>query len=782
MDSGLLSEQVPELPEDPDELIPRVVRTLLRLGSSATLVVDDLDRLPEPLRASLLTVASSVPQLHLLASADASWEPEVSLPAVAVVADLELSVDDIARATGTSAEVATQLKRAILGRPAGLRMVSVMPVGQDDGLRTGAELVRTEHHVIRAHDAEVRRRVRALALQDLSSETEGVLRSWALADPVTDELARLLNPRVAVDDVMRAVVRAGLARVERQVGGDLIIRLAAPVRATLRQDASPEDRSIHVAHANWALARRDLPRALRAAGQADDLALAGLVLTTGGLPLLWEHGAILVEHFERTPVRRLQQHPVVALALGLALNSRRQHRLRAAELFITAAASARLNRSATPSDRALMATVESVALRLTGLADGGVAGARRAASALGQLDATGQAALGALRSDLLLHAGIGLLYGDLREEAVEAFEAGAAAAAPLEPNLHAWALLAGTAALRGDLDEARSWRDLALSRPWPPDKIDDYQGTYLRVAQVVLALEDGKPAEAEAWLDRIWPILPTVEHWSVLLQVRAFLDVRRGRPLEGLERMDRVRRSRRSRTGAPEPVLRRLDETAALLHLAAGQPAAAERVLRRTRREDAPGALARGRLALAQGRTDLALTRLARASSLGLTAPRLRVEHGALEAAALLRLGRSELAERAVLRLEAQLEASGLSFPLFLVPGAEGALLLQRFASTSQGERGGSPGSTASAIPEVPHLTPREEVVLRKLVDTASTVRIAQELVVSANTVKSQMRSLYRKLGATNRREALAAATSFGLLRRTEDDGEGSAVNLNEPS
>ena len=52
-------------------------------------------------------------------------------------------------------------------------------------------------------------------------------------------------------------------------------------------------------------------------------------------------------------------------------------------------------------------------------------------------------------------------------------------------------------------------------------------------------------------------------------------------------------------------------------------------------------------------------------------------------------------------------------------------------------------------------LTRREEDVLRLLVEGGTAPQIAEELVVSPNTVKTHVRNLYRKLGI-NRRADLA--------------------------
>lgn len=66
--------------------------------------------------------------------------------------------------------------------------------------------------------------------------------------------------------------------------------------------------------------------------------------------------------------------------------------------------------------------------------------------------------------------------------------------------------------------------------------------------------------------------------------------------------------------------------------------------------------------------------------------------------------------------------------------------------------------------PTRPHLTPREREVLLALLDHDSRAGIAEALGVSPNTVKSQLRSLYRKLGATSKAEALHAAARLAVL------------------
>ena len=64
-------------------------------------------------------------------------------------------------------------------------------------------------------------------------------------------------------------------------------------------------------------------------------------------------------------------------------------------------------------------------------------------------------------------------------------------------------------------------------------------------------------------------------------------------------------------------------------------------------------------------------------------------------------------------------------------------------------------------------LTEREMAVLRLLTGLASAREIADQLYVSHNTVKTQIKSIYRKLGVATRAEAVARARELGLLSRS---------------
>jgi LuxR family maltose regulon positive regulatory protein len=61
-------------------------------------------------------------------------------------------------------------------------------------------------------------------------------------------------------------------------------------------------------------------------------------------------------------------------------------------------------------------------------------------------------------------------------------------------------------------------------------------------------------------------------------------------------------------------------------------------------------------------------------------------------------------------------------------------------------------------------LSPREQSLLEALSRTTSRNEIAQELFVSVNTIKTQLATLYSKLGTTTRDDTIVKAQRLGLL------------------
>jgi LuxR family maltose regulon positive regulatory protein len=72
-----------------------------------------------------------------------------------------------------------------------------------------------------------------------------------------------------------------------------------------------------------------------------------------------------------------------------------------------------------------------------------------------------------------------------------------------------------------------------------------------------------------------------------------------------------------------------------------------------------------------------------------------------------------------------------------------------------------APGARSVVTEE---LTAREEGVLRLLPSGLSAREIGSELGISHETIKTHTKSIYRKLGASSRRDAVARARELELL------------------
>jgi LuxR family maltose regulon positive regulatory protein len=150
--------------------------------------------------------------------------------------------------------------------------------------------------------------------------------------------------------------------------------------------------------------------------------------------------------------------------------------------------------------------------------------------------------------------------------------------------------------------------------------------------------------------------------------------------------------------------------------------------------------------------------------------PVLRIHALVVEAAARHGLGQSDAAAEAVERALALAEPDGFRRPF--TSGAVMGRLLERelarstpygpFVSELLDAHDRRSGGTARE--PVDALSVRERAVLRLLPTLLSYPEIAGELFVSVNTVKTHVKSIYRKLEVTSRREAVARGRALRLL------------------
>ena len=123
------------------------------------------------------------------------------------------------------------------------------------------------------------------------------------------------------------------------------------------------------------------------------------------------------------------------------------------------------------------------------------------------------------------------------------------------------------------------------------------------------------------------------------------------------------------------------------------------------------------------------------------------------------------LAEREQLRLPFVLEQGWIGPVLRRDPELSG-IHRRLFASAPRHDQPPAPSglSPEATVLVVEPLTEREREVLRHVAGMLNTAEIASEMYISINTVKAHLKSIYRKLAATHRGEAVRRARQLELI------------------
>jgi LuxR family transcriptional regulator, maltose regulon positive regulatory protein len=180
----------------------------------------------------------------------------------------------------------------------------------------------------------------------------------------------------------------------------------------------------------------------------------------------------------------------------------------------------------------------------------------------------------------------------------------------------------------------------------------------------------------------------------------------------------------------------------------------------------------RARVSLASGEAEAALVTLD--APVDAAFPVVAVERAVLRALALHALGKDEAAQAALERALSHAEPEGIRRP-FLTAGQGVRELLAEHLRKSVSHRwfaaellrglDGDNGARVLPTELLEPLSAREGEVLHFLPTMMSNADIASELFVSVNTVKTHVKSIYRKLEVTRRQDAVRRARQLHLLR-----------------
>ena len=322
-----------------------------------------------------------------------------------------------------------------------------------------------------------------------------------------------------------------------------------------------------------------------------------------------------------------------------------------------------------------------------------------------------------------------------------------------------------TTALLGHLDAAERWMEWVLARPDPPP------GPLETVARIVVPgfLQLDRLADVD--LPAEPPDLPEAHQWLETLIVYVWVNrsLHLGNPAEVLGDVEQYRDRNRHR---PSTWLGDSMLAAALIDLciATDQLARAREIgVQAGPRRWESGLLraALARLALYSGDDQLALDVTKDAPAVAPVRPRIALKLSLVRTVAAHRTGQRALAQEAMHLATRIVERTGMLRPFLLVPRAD----LENVAAGLPNSRALleklDQAAVAGPFPEAVRVEPlsgREIHVLRELATGRPVPIMARRLFVSESTVKTQVRSIYRKLGVHSRAEALERGRLLGLL------------------
>ncbi|MFB7991301.1 LuxR C-terminal-related transcriptional regulator [Streptomyces sp. NPDC056002] len=287
-----------------------------------------------------------------------------------------------------------------------------------------------------------------------------------------------------------------------------------------------------------------------------------------------------------------------------------------------------------------------------------------------------------------------------------------------------------------------------------------------------VAVDRDELSRAQTLLDESAP-LPSAKHDPVIAAVRAVTTARllliQGHARAAVEAADpgiRVRVA--SPWAAGQEAL-----VASAAHLAEGRPRTAAEVLQDVTGDQPACAVEAARMLLAAGRPDEAVVLLDSIDTGGRTGPAVTVRAALVRAQVAQEAGDDATARRLVAQALLGARRERLRRPFldarpWIRPLLSTAPLQELAADwlTPAPSRPGEP-ATVDARPAAlvaGELSGRERDVLERLARMMSTEEIAADLYVSVNTVKTHLKSVYRKLAVNRRNDAVRRARELGLV------------------
>src|SRR3954470_10541160 len=786
-EGSALESLAPPVHDSRTAFVPLLVNALAELPEPVVLVLDELQvvRSRECLAQLGFLVLHAPPTLRLVVSARA--DPALPLHVLRVrgrlveirAADLAFDEAEAAELMGAHGlELPDRLVRALCARTegwgAGLRLAALSLQGRSD----------PEHFVSRfaGDDRAVGDYLLAEVLDRQSPELRDFLLRTSIVDRVCGDLADALTGESSGADMLAGLERTNgfVLGIDQHRFWFRYHRLFAKLLRTRARSELPagELRELHARAAHWYADHGAESHALRHAVEAEDWDLAVEVVTQHWLELFVRgQGGAIRALVDQLPPERLQEDAELAAALACsALDARDPD---TAEIHL-APAELRPERLPAPRRRRYLETMALARLYLARL-EGDFEAALAAADTL-LTEASGHAGPRDEARLTLVHATLGEVAlwahridraGEELRQAVTLAEAAKLEYVSVGARSHLALLEVLTEGVGGGVEHATAALELAERRGW--SAIPQTACAHLTLA--ISAFFDLKPDEAAEHLARANAVAsstPGRQLHFMLVHLEVRLQMTRGRPEEGLRALDRYEVAFRAGTPPPYERAAAIALRARLLATAGDLDGARAMVAELATEPWLVADVAAARMLLADGEPAAAAERLAAAAEAH--ERELHTITG-MELAVLHAVACDEAGDPAATRvLERALqvaETTGLLWP-FVEAGRRMEGLLKRQIRHGTAHRAvvgelldafaDRAPARHSVAPLLEPLSDREQAILRYLPTTLSNREIAAELFVTTNTVKTHLRSIYRKLDVARRREAVDRARDLRLL------------------
>ena len=770
---------------------------LLRLASALaaqdpplTLVVDDLHVLTEPAVLNELdfVLRNVGPGLRLVVSSRV--DPLLPLHRYRLASELtEIRASDLAFSITEAGLLMAQhgsklsagslecLTRRTEGWAAGIRLAAISMDTHPDPDRFVTELI-TEDSALTGYLVEE-------VLSTQTPEVREVLLSTSILDQVSAEAAGELAGDERAGRILSAAAHTNAFIQPIGCGWYRYHPLFAEMlRLKLRREHPDRMPALHRRAARWYERDGRLTDAVRHAAQAADWPLAARMVIDGlaiGEIIEPPGSPSLADEFRSMPLSGAWTEPQPYLVSAAVALSAGRHESAAAALDVAEGILERLPAGQEAAGQLAAAMIRLAAARRTGDLAAAAAAASRAGALVSQVSSDKLARNRHIRARVLSDRGAVELWSGHLDEAAHVLDSGVAAATASggeDERADCLGHLALVEVLRGRLRRAAKLAAGATAAHTAGEHQPAQHPT--PAALVALAwvhLERNELREARGRLklaDAALGVSPDKLIGAVACLAAACGDLAEGRGAVAAQTVAGAR----SGWSAPAWLEQRLSLAESWAWVAAGDIRAALATAERAGRDASPeAAVTLAHVWVAAGDRKNARRVLAPVLAAGNGVPeRVRLRAWLVDARLSYDSGDGSRGRRSLASALRLAEREQLRLPFALERGWVGPVLRRDpelasahrclFAPAQRyGRLPAPPGAPEqAAVLAVEPLTEREREVLRHVSGMLNTAEVASEMYISINTVKAHLKSIYRKLAATHRGEAVRRARQLELI------------------